>query len=417
MTAVLSLQQEARLGSYWAGPLLPSVLLYRFPAATSIELLLRAAELVGERTDAWHSRFDAAAGTGWTVAGAEPVATLELGTVSEPASVLAVLDAPVDITAGPLARAVAAKLPRGEVLFGLSVDHLVWDARSTRLTTRRLAETYDGLAAGRREPRIEAGLAYAEFVRRQRREFEGAWGARVRRYWQAMIAECGAYPPVIEGLRPPRAGTRHDVAVDHHLPSAAPARIDRRARRLRISRYAYLLAAVLTTLRAFLDARVGGVLVDAPSRPWPEFAGTVGLFSHGFPVWDRPGAGGWTDTAVEATAARVHAYVGEALACAVPMRPLLRALGTEPQPGRGVMPLVTFEDSSTVPRSAFAHLGGELVVRPEGEGPAGGGGHVLSLRFRELGGGLGVRLETSSHVLPERAAATLLDRLVEVLAA
>lgn len=404
MTLALSLQQEARLASHRSRPAPPLALLYRFPPRTEVTCLLRAVELVGAATEAWCRRFDLAAGQARAVDGTEAVDADDLGAVESPGAVKAALDAPHDPASGPLARARAGRTPGGEVLLGLAVDRLAWDCRSTSLSTQQIAGAYERLASGDADPPVDTGAPYSSFVAWQRRQLEGDWGDRARRFWAAKFAQHGAYPPVLAAPDPLGAPAGGPVAVEAFLGPAVAARVQAGARRLRVSRHAYLLAAILATLRK-LDPDLGGVLVDASGRLTTEVATTVGLFSHSLPVWDPDGG------PVESAAVRVHADVGQALVHAAPLGPLLATVGHEPEAGRGVLPFVVFEDAAMVPASSFAAAGGELVERPEALGPSDLLGDVLLLRLRERGGGLDVRLEAGAAQLDEEDGRLLLDLL------
>nr|WP_062330540.1 non-ribosomal peptide synthetase [Herbidospora sakaeratensis] len=204
----------------------------------------------------------------------DPPAPVPLAVTRAPREEVADAEAatPIDLTTGPILRAVLAVGEEEDTLV-LAVHHIAVDGWSLDVLCRELREAYTAFAAGR-VPRLpEPALQYADYA---------LWQESLRHdgdlaYWAQTLA--GAAPAELPGDRP-RPQTQQGEGAIHpfRVPAALAAALRDLGTAERASLFSTLYAAFAMTLAR--HTRVTDVVVGTPvaGRPVPEVEDLVGYF-------------------------------------------------------------------------------------------------------------------------------------------
>jgi len=257
----------------------------------------------------------------------------------------------IDTRNGPLIRMLVIRIAASTHLLSIMIDHIGFDGLSGQIFFSELASAYRARASGDPAWREAAGPVpqpYAEFGEEQLKLLEGPWGEESRGFWCGQFERFGPYPPR-GGLQGP--GSARPVPSDPDLSAlrkiALPigedvlSEIRGLARLARATPYSAWIAALLRGLQD-LGHQASGVVIDVHGRIVRDYASTVGLFSHGAPVYARLGpAAGIAD--VREVAAGTAAAVTRSLP--------LRGLSAQWRAAQGMpheaVPYVYFSDETS----------------------------------------------------------------------
>jgi hypothetical protein len=212
--------------------------------------------------------------------------------------VIADLHAGVDVERGPLLRATVLRLDEARHVVAITVDHIAFDGISSDRLVSELAALYETRIAGTAEWESAAGpvpMSYADFCVRQERLVHGAWGEACREHWHTNFARFDHYPP-LGGVAV--AGVPVDLGYDQSSGRKVVRQVDppfldavhTAARKGATTRFVVWTALLLRAL-ARAGTHVNGVVTDVHGRIVPGSGSTIGLFSHGAPLYARVGAG------------------------------------------------------------------------------------------------------------------------------
>jgi pristinamycin I synthase-3/4 len=187
-------------------------------------------------------------------------------------------EAPFDLRADPLLRALLVRVADGEHALVLTLHHIVGDGWSVGVLFGELAALYGAFRDGGESPLAPLPVQYADYAAWQRAWLtEGTLEAQLA-YWRARLD--GA-PPLLElptdHPRPPTQSHRGEV-----LPFDVPAGLARRVRALARREDATPFMVLLAGFTLVLHRLSGSddVVVGAPvaGRARPEVEGLIGFF-------------------------------------------------------------------------------------------------------------------------------------------
>jgi non-ribosomal peptide synthetase component F len=187
-------------------------------------------------------------------------------------------EAPFDLRADPLLRALLVRVADGEHALVLTLHHIVGDGWSVGVLFGELAALYGAFRDGGESPLTPLPVQYADYAAWQRAWLtEGTLEAQLA-YWRARLD--GA-PPLLElptdHPRPPTQSHRGEV-----LPFDVPAGLARRVRALARREDATPFMVLLAGFTLVLHRLSGSddVVVGAPvaGRARPEVEGLIGFF-------------------------------------------------------------------------------------------------------------------------------------------
>ncbi|WP_344591679.1 non-ribosomal peptide synthase/polyketide synthase [Actinomadura vinacea] len=120
-------------------------------------------------------------------------------------------DAPFDLAAGPMLRAVLLRMAPDRHLLALSLHHVVFDEWSGRILRRDLSALYSAFAAGRPSPLTPLPVQYADFAVWQRQWHSGEALAGQLEYWRDQLAGMPVLELPTDRPRPPLRSTEGAV--------------------------------------------------------------------------------------------------------------------------------------------------------------------------------------------------------------
>jgi len=313
------------------------------------------------------------------------------------------LDAPFDVTCGPLLRVTVCRLDAAHHVIGVAMHHLISDAWSVTILARELSALYRATLAGAPMPLAVATLQYADYAEWQRSGSHPDDQAATA-YWRSQLE--GAPSPVIPvGARLGGSGAAQVIALDPALVDGIRACMRRSGTTL----FATTLAAWLVVLaeRSGLDDVT--VLAPVANRERPEMAGIIGFFVNLVALRvrldDDPTFAGLLD--------RVRGVVREALRHqALPFERVLTALGVERTLSRP--PLSPFAFAVERAGVGVVDLPGVITTVVPLEVTT--SRTDLMLVVVEGSGGLALRLEYDARLHEAEDVADLLAAYVECLA-
>jgi natural product biosynthesis luciferase-like monooxygenase protein len=182
-----------------------------------------------------------------------------------------------DLTQGPLARAVLARLEGRSHVLLLTLHHVIADAWSLGILFKELAELY-AARVGRRAARLEAlPVQYADFAVWQRQKLVGVLDAQ-REYWKKQLAGAPALLELPTDRPRPAVQTFRGATVPLTLDAALAAGVRALAERHGATPFMVLLAgfqALLSRYSGQEDLVVGSPVANRRQR---ETEGLIGFF-------------------------------------------------------------------------------------------------------------------------------------------
>ena len=191
--------------------------------------------------------------------------------------VIADMQVPFDLAAGPVIRACLARLASDDHLLVLSVHHVVSDERSGQILRRDLAALYQAARAGEPDRLPPLGVQYADFAVWQRAWLTGEVLDGQLDYWRGQLAGLPVLDLPADRPRPPVRSTAGAV-VRFAVPEEVAGRLREVAQRGGASMFMTVLAAFAVLLGRYtgLDDVVAGTPVA--NRDRAETEDLIGFF-------------------------------------------------------------------------------------------------------------------------------------------
>ncbi|WP_416970864.1 condensation domain-containing protein [Streptomyces sp. 4F14] len=311
------------------------------------------------------------------------------------AELRALVNAPFDLTSGPLLRTHLLTLPDGRRLLLLTAHHILLDGTSTAILVRTLKEAYRG-----EHPRPDT--TYGDFVAWEEAFLRSPRAQRHRAYWQGKLTN--RQPPLPLPYDHPYDPARlPDAAVlTTVLSPALTAALTRTARLHRVSTATAFFATYVRLLHR-LTGRPGPTLgLTAAARYDPRFRQVVGQFANCLPVR-------CTDTgdfpALLRSAQREMAAAIEH--GALPARDIANSLRTPETPLVITNFLFQNFEGADLLTENTAAAPGELDLRPFDDLPY-AGEYTLAMEFYRSGDAYKVFLKYDTNVFREATARAFL---------
>jgi amino acid adenylation domain-containing protein len=285
--APLSFAQERLwfLNQYLADPRI-----YHIPVALRLRgpldptALARALDELVQRHEALRTRFETTPdGPGQVVM---PVAPVELAMRDLPgagtdtgarilAAVVAELDRPKDLAAGPPMHVTAFRVAPDDHVLVLVVHHIAFDAQSFDVIQRELAMLYESYAGGRPARLAEPPVRYRDYAAWQRAQAPEVDAAV--RHWRDRLAGLPTLDLPVDVAAPPTPRfTGEQLTAD--VPAEVMARLRTLADEAKTTVYAVLVAAFDVVLARHTGQEDIAIGVPASLRTRPELEPVVGVF-------------------------------------------------------------------------------------------------------------------------------------------
>ncbi|GII04685.1 non-ribosomal peptide synthetase [Planobispora takensis] len=312
--------------------------------------------------------------------------------------------APFSLDRAPLWRARLVSLGPGEtgeqewrLLF--VAHHTVYDAWSSQVLSRELAELCAALREERPPDLPEPAIQYADYAVWQRERLAGGALEADLDYWRAKLA--GTVPLELPADRPRPAELSYAGAnLDFSVPGETAERVAELAKRTGSTPFMVLLAAFATLLARWTGRT--DVVVGSPvaGRELPELGPLIGMFVNTLPL--RVDLDG--DPSFSGALERVRATVLEALEHErVPFARLVEELRPPRDPGRTPLYQVGFNQ---LPVEAHGLQLGTGTAKTD-----------LTLEVLSSHGGLGGWIEYSTDLFEEDTVRRLLSGFLTLLEA
>ncbi|HEX5187893.1 MAG TPA: condensation domain-containing protein, partial [Streptosporangiaceae bacterium] len=212
----------------------------------------------------------------------------EIGEGEQESAALALISdlakAPIDLAAGPLARAALVRLSADAHVLAVVMHHIVADGWSLRILSDELSADYEAISRGADPVAAEPPIQYADFAIWQIEHAESGGYAAAERFWRAELAD--AQPALALPTDEPYPvnqtfAARHiDTTIDAKLADG----LRQLAARLGTTRFAVLLAAYAVVLSRLTGACDLLIAVPMAARTRPETESVVGLFMNTVPI-------------------------------------------------------------------------------------------------------------------------------------
>jgi acyl carrier protein len=283
----VSLGQEGSFGARerHAVPYTLSYLAFSVSGPFDHELARKAVQILVDRHEILHSRLTRLAGQSGPVV-LEPLSgvTARVGWESDPGAdpVLWVQSKlkPFDLFDPPLFRVEILSRSTTDHVLAVIFDHIICDGWTLRLLLEQFSACYEALATGRQWEPPPAPMSFADWAQRQRAELTEAHLTAACDRLRALL---GADPSVIAVRLPgyqvpdePSEGSRVSCLVDTQVVAGVLAQ----ARRLRVSRFAVLLAAVSRCLARDTGLSTVGAITSHANRRTPAEELVLGPLFH-----------------------------------------------------------------------------------------------------------------------------------------
>jgi amino acid adenylation domain-containing protein len=209
-----------------------------------------------------------------------PVVDLE-GAAADPASLRRGIDeqiqAPFDLTRGPLLRAALLRLAPEEHVFVLAVHHIVFDGWSTDVFARGLAAAYAARRRGAVQDLPEPPLQYGDYVVWQQAELQDDHMAAQVEYWRKQLADPTPLEVPADHPRPPQVSSR-GASTPLHVPRRIVEGLEAIARQRNATLFMALVAAWSVLLSRY--TRQEDIIVGTPiaGRDHPDTHDMIGCF-------------------------------------------------------------------------------------------------------------------------------------------
>lgn len=324
------------------------------------------------------------------------------------AAVRAVSEQGLDLEQGPLVRLIVLGTRAAPRVVVVLTDHLVFDGISARILASELAAAYTGKPL----PPLVAG--YANFARRQQELLAGSYGVRARAYWRTELERWGGYPPrfhLAASLTGAQAAS--SLRIARRLPEDLANALEAKTAELGVSAFTVVAYALLSTTRR-MGYAAKGLVTDFHGRITAAAMHTIGLFSHGMPVFYDPELQPDRDRAV----LEVHERLAQAIDHAIPLRMLSAEHRRQSElPEHEVEAFMYFADSRGWTKDLI--LGDALLEQLRPYGPhdlrPGKGADMLSVQLEDYDGATWLTTQASPTVNPASRLELFLDACLEEL--
>ena len=259
--------------------------LVRLPAGTSPETVATALLRAAGRHEILRTRYAERDGVPVQVVGApEPVElTVADTTRQDLAGHLAAAAARgFDLAAGPVWRALLARIPGEEPLLLVTVHHIASDGWSSAVLGRELSRACAGPTGAWPEPPVQ----YADFAVWQREHLTGAEAGRQLGYWRDRLD--GLAPVELPADRPrPAHRDASGAVVPLRLPAALAGPLIDLGRRHGATPFMVLLTAFTVLLARYTGRWDVAVGTPVAGRIRPELDGVLGCFLNSLVLRSR----------------------------------------------------------------------------------------------------------------------------------
>ncbi len=374
--------------------------------------LQRALDELAARHSSLRTHFRDQDGEPLQVIGAAHGWPLEIvaGTSDLPAQLTALATAPLQLSRGPLIRAVLiGQTPEVHTLL-IVIHHILADGWSFGVLSRELALHYAAACRGKPVLLPDLAMDYAGYAREQRRSLAGGELARQLAYWQTQLRDLQPCIDLPTDRPRPAVASGKGARLARTLPPALQSAVTARARAEGCTVFVVLLTAFDLLLARY--AGTEDVVVGTPiaGRPRTELEGLVGFFVNTLVL--RTSLTG--NPTVRELLGRVRAMTLGAFEHAeVPFELLVETL----QPPRSTNRTPLFQVLFNLHSEPHSPLGLEgLEVRPLPI-PRHTAKFELSVSLAETAAGLAVSIEYSTDLFLPASMERLLDDYAGLLAA
>jgi myxalamid-type nonribosomal peptide synthetase MxaA len=261
-----------------------------------------------------------------------PVDHLDVSARDHPAAVAQalvqeLLDGPMSIRHGPLARALLIMTGPQSATFAVVMHHLICDGWSSSIFRRELSYAYRSRVRGWAPDFPPLALQYADFAHWQRSEATGTGAAGELDWWRRYLSGMPKTMQLVSA-RPRSPGQAGGDRLVRRLPADVVRRIADTARGLGATTYHLLLTAFALVLSWFGDQQRMCIGTPVANRLDPRLEELIGYFANTVVVAVDPGG----RTFAEALA-RVREQAGNAFAHQdVPFEQLVGAISPPRHP-------------------------------------------------------------------------------------
>ncbi|MBP2478951.1 amino acid adenylation domain-containing protein/non-ribosomal peptide synthase protein (TIGR01720 family) [Crossiella equi] len=323
------------------------------------------------------------------------------------------------VRTGTLAEAVgyrfdlAAEVPfrawLGGSVLALVLHHIAGDAVSLGVLAADLSTAYTARLAGHAPDWAPLPVQYADYAVWQRQELDGEV-TRQLGYWQELLADAPAQITLPTDRPRPAVASHRGDAVDFTVPAPLRTALTGLAQRHGATLFMVLHAAFATLLSrhgAGTDVVLGTPVAGRTDAVAHDL---VGLFVNTLVLrTDLAGDPSFEELLGRVRAADLAAFAHQD----VPFEQLVETLNPERSTAQQPLVQVTIMLDNTSQQQALRLPG--VVAEPE-QAHTGSAKFDLSLSFLEGGDGLAGALEFATDLFDRGTAATLVDRLLHVLA-
>jgi amino acid adenylation domain-containing protein len=184
---------------------------------------------------------------------------------------------PFDLAAGPLSRAMLARLGPGEHVLVQTAHHIVADGWSMGLLGAELSQVYRAVVAGREPGLAELAVQYADFAVWQREWLRGEVLEESLAYWEKQLSGIGVLELPSDRPRPALPRYTGDL-VTGEIPGELLAGLAELARSRGVSLFMVLMAVYAVVLARYTGVQDIPVGTTVLGRNRPELENLVGLF-------------------------------------------------------------------------------------------------------------------------------------------
>ncbi|MEU9983526.1 amino acid adenylation domain-containing protein, partial [Streptomyces sp. NPDC050856] len=323
------------------------------------------------------------------------------------ALLLAEVETPFDLTAGPLLRAVLVRFADDEHVLVLSTHHIVSDGWSLDVLTKDLTALYRAAADPQAAPPAELSVQYADFAAWEQSSWDRAAAGDRFAYWARQLDEV---PPLALPTDRPRPEVRTTTGAVHRfeLTTAETEALKELGRGRGATLFMTLTAMTQLLLATASGTRDVALGVASAGREHQQTDDLVGFFVNPVVIRSRPRT---TDTVVSFLD-DVRATVRDAFDHELPFDRLVEELVTERDPSRTPLFQAMMVLQNTLPQRV------ELPGLDIAEVPLPRTRSLFDLvvEFEERDGSLRVALEYNTDLFEEASARRLGERLRRLVA-
>lgn len=185
-----------------------------------------------------------------------------------------------DLERGPLFHSILLRLSEDACILYLSIHHAVCDDFGRRIFLKEVLVLYEALSLGKPSPLPPIKTQHPEFAAWQRQHVQGRVLDDGVAYWKSRL---GGAPPLLalptDRERQEKSSGRSEFSF-FEIPASILAGANEMARRLEITQYTVLLAALKVLLHRF--SGVNDIIVGAPisGRDRPQWEVLIGHFAN-----------------------------------------------------------------------------------------------------------------------------------------